>query len=86
MRKTALPIFLSLTALTTLSLIYLHQVTSVKSAAATNIVISEIMVRGSSANDEFIELYEKEVYAPFCFIILSDLHFLEKEALESLGE
>ncbi|OGE33376.1 hypothetical protein A3C99_01655 [Candidatus Daviesbacteria bacterium RIFCSPHIGHO2_02_FULL_37_9] len=57
MRKTTLPIFLSLTALTTLSLIYLHQVTSVKSAAATNIVISEIMVRGSSANDEFIELY-----------------------------
>lgn len=58
MRKIALPIFLSLTALVTISLIYLHQVTSVKSAAATHIVISEIQISGSTdANDEFVELY-----------------------------
>lgn len=33
----------------------------------------------------FEELYEKEIYAPFCFIIPGELHFLEKEALEKLG-
>jgi len=27
------------------------------------------------------ELYGKEVYPPFCFIIPSDLHFLEEEML-----
>jgi len=32
------------------------------------------------------ELYGKEVYAPFCFIIPTGLHFLEKEALELLIE
>lgn len=31
------------------------------------------------------ELYGCEVYAPFCFIIPSNLHFLEKEALEMLS-
>lgn len=30
------------------------------------------------------ELYGKEVYAPFCFIIPSSLHFLEEEALNEL--
>jgi len=31
------------------------------------------------------ELAGKEVHAPFCFIIPSSLHFLEEEALKSLG-
>ena len=32
------------------------------------------------------ELYGREVYSPFCFVIPSNLHFLEKEALEVLSE
>jgi len=32
------------------------------------------------------ELYGAEVYHPFCFIIPSDLHFLEKEFLEKVKE
>ena len=31
--------------------------------------------------DTIEELYEKEAYAPFCFIIPSELHFLEEEFL-----
>jgi len=31
--------------------------------------------------DSIENLYEKEVYAPFCFVILSELHFLEEEFL-----
>ncbi|MBU1136628.1 MAG: diphthine synthase [Nanoarchaeota archaeon] len=32
------------------------------------------------------ELFEKEIYPPFCFIIPGELHFLEKEALDELKE
>lgn len=32
------------------------------------------------------ELFGAEVYAPFCFIIPTELHFLEKEFLESIKE
>jgi len=34
--------------------------------------------------EKFQELAGREIYAPFCFIIPSSLHFLEEEALESL--
>ena len=36
--------------------------------------------------DSINELYGKEIYAPFCFIIPSVLHFLEVEALELVSE
>jgi len=36
--------------------------------------------------DEIQNLFEKEIYEPFCIIIPSDLHFLEEEALNELRE
>jgi diphthine synthase len=42
--------------------------------------------KGRIYYDFLPELYGKEVYAPFCFIIPSSLHFLEQEALELIRE
>ncbi len=47
------------------------------------IVASQLGTENSKIYYESIEdLYGREVYQPFCFVIPSELHFLEKEALE----
>src|SRR3989344_8639760 len=56
MPKVSLPIVLSF-VLVGLVAILSFQVTPVRSAAATHVVLSEIMTAGATAGDEFIELY-----------------------------
>jgi diphthamide biosynthesis methyltransferase len=49
------------------------------------VACSQLGTRNSKIYYDNIEnLYEKEVYAPFCFIIPSKLHFLEEDILEIL--
>lgn len=46
------------------------------------IVCSKLGTSNSKVYYDFLpELYGKEVYSPFCFIVPSKLHFLEEEAL-----
>lgn len=50
------------------------------------IVCSQIGTKNSRIYYSSIEdLYGKEVYAPFCFIIPGELHFLEKEVLDMMS-
>ncbi|MBI2629892.1 diphthine synthase [Candidatus Pacearchaeota archaeon] len=51
------------------------------------IVCSKLGTEESSIHYEKLEsLYGKEIYPPFCFIIPSEMHFVEKEALNELKE
>jgi len=51
------------------------------------VVCSKLGTENARIYYDFLpELYGKEVYAPFCFIIPSELHFLEQEALEAIKE
>jgi len=51
------------------------------------VVCSKLGTKEARIYYDFLpELYGKEVYAPFCFIIPSELHFLEQEVLEAIKE
>lgn len=61
----------------------LNKESKLKTKLKKLIVCSQLGTENSRVYyDNIGNMYEKEVYAPFCFIIPSKLHFLEEEALE----